>query len=251
MEKLILLLLGFVVIDYANGQCGCPRQSVKLRTRGLDNVKMGDMLLDSTDIQIINGFKNHYANSKKWPNNIVTYTFAGNFPQDKIQTVRQSLGELQKDLQNCVKFQEGRNGHYIEVNSKREGCYSMLGVTGGPSQPLNLENPGCMYSKGTIKHEFIHALGFMHTHMRKDRDNHITIKWDRILTSQCSQFTKCDGCEPDGPYETESVMHYNSEGFACNPSEKVVVKKNGGAIGYNHETTANDLQMIKNFYNCK
>nr|CCW36839.1 Ast1 protein [Schmidtea mediterranea] len=249
MQKMFLMCLAIAVIGYVSGQCGCPRQ--KLLKRSVDSMKMGDMLLDKSDIALINGFKNHYANTKKWPNNNVVYSFAGNFPRDKIPVVRQCLGELQRDLGNCVKFTESNQGHYIEVNSKQEGCYSLLGYAAGmPTQPLNLENPGCMYSKGTVKHEFIHALGFMHTHMRKDRDNHITINWARIETSQCSQFTKCDGCELDGPYETTSVMHYNSEGFACDPREKVVLRKDGGAIGYNHDTTPNDLNMIRNFYGC-
>ena len=183
--------------------------------------------------------------------------------------MRQSLGELQNDLRGCVKFIESNRGHYIDVTSEQDGCFSMLGFEDGPTQQLNLENPGCMYSKGTIKHEFIHALGFMHTHMRRDRDNYIDIKWNRILSvsktmivmeeiwvwyfhcSDCDQFVKCDGCELDGPYETTSVMHYPSEGFACYPDDKVVTKKGGGSIGYNHDTTANDLQMIRNFYKCR
>ena len=66
----------------------------------------------------------------------------------------------------------------------------------------------------------------------------------------CDQFVICDGCTTDGPYETTSVMHYNSEGFACDPQENVVLKKDGGYIKYNDDTTRNDLNMIKNFYQC-
>nr|CCW36844.1 Ast6 protein [Schmidtea mediterranea] len=248
MRSLFCLLLIVAAVSYVSGQCGCPRQ--KLLKRGLDSMQMGDMVLDKSDIALINGFKAHYSNTKRWPNNQVLFSFAPAFPGDKKGIVRECLVELQKDLGNCVKFSESTASHYIEVHSLNQGCYSLLGYTGGPNQPLNLQNPGCMYSKGTVKHEFIHALGFMHTHMRKDRDNHITIKWDRILTSHCSQFVKCEGCDLDGPYETNSVMHYPSYGFACVPGENVVFKRDGGLIDYNHVTSRNDLDMVRKFYAC-
>lgn len=107
--------------------------------------------------------------------------------QNKQQVVRESLMELQNDV-GCIKFMESRNTHYVDVHSQHgRGCFAMIGLTGGQNQFLNLdESQMCLGNKGVIKHEFIHALGFMHTHMRRDRDNFIRINWNAIMSNRMS-----------------------------------------------------------------
>lgn len=105
--------------------------------------------------------------------------------RQKQNLVRESLTELQNDV-GCIKFTESTNGHYVDVHSTRgRGCYAMIGMTGGNNQFLNLDDSQmCMGNKGIIKHEFIHALGFMHTHMRTDRDKHIRVNWNLVMSNR-------------------------------------------------------------------
>ena len=101
------------------------------------------------------------------------------------------MNELTNSLGGCVKYVESNSGHHILVQAHKPGCNSFVGMyqTQSGYQELNLEAPGCLYSKGTVKHEFIHATGFMHTQMRNDRDNYVTIYWDRI-DSNCTILMK-------------------------------------------------------------
>ena len=53
-----------------------------------------------------------------------------------------------------------------------------MGRRGG-AQSLSLSEPGAV-QKGTVLHEFMHALGFHHEHCRPDRDQHIQVLEENI-----------------------------------------------------------------------
>lgn len=50
----------------------------------------------------------------------------------------------------------------------------------GGRQEVNLQAPGCVSKKGTILHELLHAIGFMHEQSRPDRDDHVRIYYNNI-----------------------------------------------------------------------
>ena len=62
---------------------------------------------------------------------------------------------------------------------EKKECSSFVGMRSTPGeQRLNL-GKACM-DTGTIQHEFLHALGFIHEHQRADRDRHIEINFNNI-----------------------------------------------------------------------
>lgn len=68
----------------------------------------------------------------------------------------------------CIRFVERKKErNYLEILLSQQGCSSYVGMIGG-SQQLNLST-GC-FSKFTVMHELIHAIGFDHEQSRKDRE---------------------------------------------------------------------------------
>lgn len=50
---------------------------------------------------------------------------------------------------------------------------------GDGAQEMNLAED-CFNEIGTILHEFLHCLGFVHQHSSYERDNYINIVWNNI-----------------------------------------------------------------------
>lgn len=67
-------------------------------------------------------------------------------------------------------------------------CSSAIGMVGG-TQKITL-TPDCVREKGTIIHEFLHALGFFHEHSRPDRDKYITVIPENIIPGICATTVK-------------------------------------------------------------
>lgn len=56
-------------------------------------------------------------------------------------------------------------------------CASAIGKQGG-RQTIHI-GKDCRVI-GTVEHETMHALGFIHEHSRPDRDKYLDVKWDNI-----------------------------------------------------------------------
>lgn len=75
---------------------------------------------------------------------------------------------------------------YISIINGKTGCWSSVGRLSG-RQEVNLQSPGCTWKIGTIIHELMHVLGFMHEQNRSDRDAYVTVNWDNIRPGECEQ----------------------------------------------------------------
>lgn len=118
------------------------------------------------------------------------------------------------------------SGDYVYIiKGTGNGCSSAVGKQGG-RQTLNLQSPGCM-SIGTIMHEMIHALGFHHEQCRPDRDDHVNILWGNVQAGTEHNFDKLPANQWSTfnvPYNTRSIMHYNSHDFSNNGQPTITAK---------------------------
>ena len=77
--------------------------------------------------------------------------------------------------------------------------------------------------------QIVHGFTQFHMHTHPDRDSHVTINWDNIISSRKGEFTKCTGpphCNPHWlKYDCDSVMHYASDQMSRNRKATISKKK--------------------------
>ena len=89
----------------------------------------------------------------------------------------------------------------------------------------------------TVTHELLHTLGFVHEHMRPDRDDFITIHKENIVSgmvknferrnySRADFFSEGDVDHMNTPYDVSSLLHYGPQQFSKN-GENVLSFLNG------------------------
>ena len=79
---------------------------------------------------------------------------------------------------------------------------------------MNLEHSSTnsCWRRGTIVHEIMHKLGFLHEHQRDDRDNYVIVNYTMIPNELVSQYQKASDLKmklkQPGHYDYGSIMHY-------------------------------------------
>ncbi|XP_076828981.1 meprin A subunit beta, partial [Brachyhypopomus gauderio] len=156
-------------------------------------------------------------------------------------------------LKTCIDFQPWSGEHnYISV-FKGNGCFSSVGNQHVGKQTLSI-GAGCDRI-ATIEHEFLHALGFWHEQSRSDRDDYVTIMWDRILEDKKHNFNKYDDSRSSSlnvPYDYGSMMHYSKNSFRNGTQPTIVTKIPAfiDVIGQRMEFSDSDLLKLNRRYNC-
>jgi len=205
------------------------------------------------DILIREGSKNGIINTTtRWPNATLVYELDNNFTLDETARILTGLAEIERV--SCIRFRE-RNGNdtdYVFVQKRESGCYSEVGRIGG-RQVLNLQAVNCINRHGTVVHEFLHALGFYHEQSRPDRDDYVTIVWDKIEQGLEDNFNKYNFSEVTtygAPYDYGSVLHYPAVGFSIDGSPTIVPKLPGVAIGQRLNISSIDAGKLRLMYDC-
>ncbi|CAF2079518.1 unnamed protein product [Rotaria magnacalcarata] len=102
-------------------------------------------------------------------------------------------------------------------------------------------------------HELLHALGFLHQQSRSDRDTFVNINYNNIVPGYEGNFQKYRGDQEDAlniQYDYGSVMHYPRDAFSKNGQTTIEPLQSNVTIGQRITLSANDIQEVRNFYNC-
>ncbi|XP_065652538.1 uncharacterized protein LOC136079842 isoform X2 [Hydra vulgaris] len=112
---------------------------------------------------------------------------------------------------------------YIEfITTLNDGCWSYVGKQGTSKQQIAI---GYMCNtKGTILHEMLHTMGFLHEQQRCDRDSYIEIikpninnmvggkKYNAMAQFECQY--SIQQTHYSSPYDIFSIMHYDLWAFS-------------------------------------
>ena len=140
--------------------------------------------------------------------------------------IEKAINEYHKHT--CIRFiyKKPADVDYISIESGNTGCWSSVGRIGG-KQVVNFQNPGCLFKVGTIIHEFMHALGFLHEQNREDRDTYISVVYQNIKKGADINFHKAEAGTTTGygvGYDYGSVMHYSQFSFSANKQPTIKPK---------------------------
>lgn len=184
-----------------------------IQARGIPPLFVENWTRKSANQSAMVAMDNVYKSATRWPNNTLYYTLDPLLTQKKLDAIAAGMKLITDST--AIRFVKRTNEpNYVKYTSSG-GCWSYAGMVGG-EQPISIGD-GCEKS-GVAAHETMHSLGWMHEHMRPDRDTYVKVNTENISSSMQSQFTKLrpDQVVLNGPYDLDSVMHYPSWAFSAN-----------------------------------
>ncbi|WKY09626.1 hypothetical protein Q1695_002185 [Nippostrongylus brasiliensis] len=184
----------------------------------------------------------------KWTNKHLYYSFDSSVSGRMKSIVRTSLAYLK--ARTCIDFTENAAAANRVQVFTGSGCWSAIGMQGGV-QDLSLGN-GCDVI-GLATHEFMHALGAWHMHMRYDRDKYLIVDTTNVAPGVVGNFEKVTDIESVNytPYEYGSDMHYAANLFTS--SGYSLIPKTIGRYLQTEGTrfvSFYDVKMLNYHYRC-
>lgn len=119
---------------------------------------------------------------------------------------------------------------------------------------MNLQSPSCTTLFGTVLHELLHAIGFMHEQNREDRDSFVVIQKKNIETGREKNFEKAKPGESNSfgiSYDFGSVLHYSPRAFSKNGKQTIEQKVTSNEqMGQRVGLSRKDIDKVNKMYNC-
>ncbi|XP_017861346.1 PREDICTED: low choriolytic enzyme-like [Drosophila arizonae] len=209
----------------------------------------GDILLPFPDIITLNGLPQV---SYRWKKGVVPFVIKDGYSSKDLSTIKTAMDVYHN--RTCIRFVERRGQKdYISIDNGNTGCWSYVGRKRG-KQIVNLQSPGCVGYAGTVMHELMHVIGFLHEQSRMERDNYVTIIYENIIPKHKKNFKKVDPTEGFGvPYDYDSIMHYSATSFSKNKKPTIVTNRpeDSSRIGQRKKFSEKDILKINKMYKCK
>lgn len=191
----------------------------------------------------------------RWPGGRIPYIFANDWGSeaDNITMRRRILQAIAHwEEHTNIDLYEDPSGPNKLVFKNSGGCSSSVGRrddTFNESQDVNL-NMGCDLS--AVIHEIGHAVGLYHEHSREDRDGFVRVLWDHIEDGRRHNFERhVDDGFDIGPYDFESIMHYNCFTFGRNGMPTLQILAPGitcANVGDNVVLSEGDILSVYRMY---
>ncbi|XP_059056661.1 tolloid-like protein 1 [Achroia grisella] len=192
-----------------------------------------------------------------WENGVIPYEIDGNFSGAHKSLFKQAMRHWENFT--CVKFVErdaDLHRDYIVFTERPCGCCSFVGKRGGGAQAISIGKNCDKF--GIVVHELGHVVGFWHEHTRPDRDNHVQIIRDNIMTGQEYNFNKLTNEEVNSlgqTYDYDSIMHYARNTFSKGTYLDTILPlevhgKKRPEIGQRVKLSASDIAQTNLLYKC-
>ncbi|XP_049799044.1 zinc metalloproteinase nas-14-like isoform X1 [Schistocerca nitens] len=190
---------------------------------------------------------------RKWPTTEIPYRIETlYFYDEETERIKAAIEEFNNFT--CVSFRPATENDtdYIVITGKTDGCYTTIGRAGG-EQVLNLEPPACIYKKGCIFHEFMHALGFSHEHNSPIRDKYVRIHTKNIAKGKESFLKKLnpeDVTDYGYDYDYNSIMHGGRKAYSGNNRSTIEPVDEFASIGYKRKLSRIDIKKVNRHFGC-
>lgn len=250
----VAVALLFLLVFSANLASAAPLPRAPARSwQHPGNAAMENPLLFEGDIvtRQSSGDKTVVSSDLKlWPNGVIPFVVESSLGRH-VDAIKDAMAGI--EAKTCIRFvPRTYQRNYITIFAGR-GCYSAIGRLEGP-QPVSL-GEGCIF-RGTITHELLHSVGFLHEHSRSDRDTYIEVFLKNIQPENVSQFQSLHPWEYRilSPFDYGSVMLYGSAAFAKGPGLTTMQVKGGGQLTEVFDKpgmNAVDVARVRMLYRCK
>ncbi|XP_015790048.1 tolloid-like protein 1 [Tetranychus urticae] len=192
-----------------------------------------------------------------WDYGVIPYEIEANFSGDHKALFKQAMRHWENFT--CIQFVERTPEHpnYIVFTERPCGCCSFVGKRGNGPQAISLGKNCDKF--GIAVHELGHVVGFWHEHTRPDRDKHVEIVNNNIMSGQEYNFNKLSDEEVNSlglTYDFDSIMHYARNTFSKStyldtilPQEDTI-QKTRPEIGQRIRLSKGDISQTNLLYRC-